>query len=292
MKFLLLFLLAACTKPQVTHIRQVAMTMPVHIQIGETLSERQKFQVEKTIRETFAHIDATINHWNPESEISRLNRHPIEKPFPLSSTLQNLLLVAQEVAKVSDYYFDPGQGDAIDACKERRLQKCSAASIANLEIGENYCIKHEPLKLDCDGIAKGYGIELLLKNLQMESIYINWGGEIATRGNHPAGRPWQVSVRDEIIPLKNCGIATSNNFYQLGEITGQKISHYVGRDGKPLFVKKKLTVSIATKSCTLSDALATAFMTLETKEERAAFMEKVQQQWEICYYSENEETEF
>ena len=292
MKFLLLLLFAACTKPQVTHIRQVAMTMPVHIQIGETLSERKKFQIEKTIRETFAHIDATINHWNPDSEISRLNRYPVDKPFLLSPTLKNLLLLAQEVAEISDYHFDPGQGAAIDACKERRLQKSSAASIDKLEIGEDYCIKHAPLKLDCDGIAKGYGIELLLENLGLPSIYINWGGEIATRGNHPAGRSWQVSVGDEIIPLKNCGIATSNNFYQLGEIAGQKISHYVGRDGKPLLVKKKLTVSIATKSCTLADALATAFMTLETKEARATLLEKVQQQWEICYYAENEETEF
>ena len=55
-------------------------------------------------------VENRLSTWKPESELSRLNRHPAGEPFPLSPSLAANLAMAQKCWKETGGAFDPGIG--------------------------------------------------------------------------------------------------------------------------------------------------------------------------------------
>jgi thiamine biosynthesis lipoprotein len=165
------------------------------------------------------------------------------------------------------------------------LSALTNSRFSNLS-GYNSIVKPDPRTgFDLGGIAKGHGVDLLVERLAQigfTSVYVEWGGEIRTKGLHPDGRPWKIGIRHphnansvlQIIETKDAALATSGDYFQYWTITvnGEKKLFFHVFDlkaGRPLQAtgSSLASVTIQQESCLAADAIAKTFLFASTKEE-------------------------
>ena len=64
------------------------MTIDYRILIGQPVNSSDAIAISEIIRETFDEVNQTYNKWNPDSELSRLNRLKANVTVPISSKLE------------------------------------------------------------------------------------------------------------------------------------------------------------------------------------------------------------
>lgn len=258
---LLLFslLLVGCGK-KLTSIQGVAHTHPYHLQVGHSLSEKEKKEISDLITAVFIEIDEIYNHWNPHSELSRNLRTPKVKA---------ILSLAQSFCELTDGWYDPTLGQPIH----------------NFKTTGKLPIKPHTVVYDLDGMLKGFTIDLILERLikkGYKNLYIDWGGEIATRGHHPKGRPWRVLINETPLDLTNAALATSGCQEQLWKIEGRTLTHIIDPHSLDMVEVKSgqvHQVSVKAPSGALADALATACMACGNLERAYAFAKKIKKEY-------------
>ncbi len=149
---------------------------------------------------------------------------------------------------------------------------------------------HQKTSLDLGGVAKGYAIDLIaekLDRLGFHNLYVEWGGDLTTKGKHPDGRPWRVLVTkwgmpgdtNTVVELSGNAIASSGDYLQNWTVKNSVYTHIFNPDsGDPLKVSDNsiCSVSIAAPTCLLADTIATAAMLCKTPEEAVKWLKKVQ----------------
>jgi thiamine biosynthesis lipoprotein len=265
------------------------MTVPYRILIGKELSFLEKKSVQSLIDDTFDHIDATFNYWNPHSEISQLNHLKKLEKKKISAEMEKFLLNCSEIVAITEGRFDPTVRPLYQLWKKKLDQ---GQSPTDREIQEllpaigwdkihimqgRFWKDHDETSLDLGGIAKGYCVDLIVEKLTLagyQSFYVEWGGEIAVRGNHPENRPWRIFISKggdpnpenalAIVELHDEAIATSGNYYQQWTLINQgktiKYTHIIDpQTGYPLSDSIS-SASVVAPNCMLADGLATALM--------------------------------
>lgn len=254
---LLFFLLLGCqpeTPPYLIRIEGIQMQIPYCIQVGGFSSLPE---IERVISETFSEIDTIYNNWNPQSEISYFNQASAYKKIALSEKLLNFLKETEKLVLVTEGRFDP------TACS-------SYAGIGWHHLhfdGDLLWKDEESTQLNLGGIAKGYAVDLLVERLEKlgcHNVYVEWGGEVRTIGQHPQKRPWRVEIYGgPVVELQQASMATSGNYLQQwseGEIT---YTHIIDPLNKiPLHVRPTSisSATVLTEKCMEADAFATALM--------------------------------
>lgn len=140
----------------------------------------------------FAAIDGAQSRWSfhdPDSELSRLNRHPGER-VPLSRCTLRLLVLARLLAVQSGGRFDPTVGGAM---VERHVlpDDGGPAPLArgtpdDIEIGPDWASLRRPVRLTLDGIAKGWAVDRAIGALRRASAsggWVNAGGDLRVFGD-------------------------------------------------------------------------------------------------------------
>lgn len=125
-----------------------------------------------------------------------------------------------------------------------------------------------------NGIAQGYitdRVAALLRAAGIGHTLVDMG-EIRALGAHPAGRPWQVGLRDEshpgrmlrTVPLDDRAIATSSGLGTRFDATGR--FNHIFNPATGACADRYLSVSVQAPTATVADALSTAFslMPLDT----------------------------
>jgi|JI10StandDraft_1071094.scaffolds.fasta_scaffold01341_8 thiamine biosynthesis lipoprotein len=254
-----LLLLFGCSKGP-THFKGVAHTHPFHIQVGRSLSIKEREEIHQLIRTTFEEIDHHYNHWNPHSDLSK---------GILSMEVQAILSEAQSYYELTEGRYDPTLGAPVKYFKQTG----------------NLPEKVLPQTYDLDGMLKGFTIDLLISRLRekgYDSLYVEWGGDLRVLGHHPKGRPWLVLLDNRPFPLENASLATSGCEEQLWKIGNALYTHIINPHTlKMLEVKKGEVhqVSVMAPTCALADALATACMTCGSLENASAFAEKIKKEY-------------
>jgi len=275
-----LLLLTACSKKEnLTHFRSCKMTIPYHVQVGDKLNYRKKLGLQRVIDEAFEMIDVTFNHFNPDSELSQINRLGVGEKLAISMEMERGLLIAKECFEMSHGRYNPLLGRAINAWKEA-LVLGEAPGDFELRSFDDLKITHEiqkfrELEIDLDGMIKGYFIDRLdesFSELGLGSYYINWGGEVKALGEHPEGRPWMVLIEHlgKAVPIKNFAIASSSFHLQYGEIDGRIYSHIIDSKevkARPLDENIPHAIAVMAPSCAVADAIATAALSFYDKEQ-------------------------
>lgn len=134
--------------------------------------------------------------------------------------------------------------------------------------------KRAKLRLDLNGIAKGFGVDELARALEASGIrdyLVGIDGEMRARGSKPAGQPWTVALEKPlrgvrqvmgVMELSNAAIATSGDYRRWVEIAGQSYAHTLDpATGAPLD-NRLASVSVVAANCMLADAWATALLVL------------------------------
>ena len=150
---------------------------------------------------------------------------------------------------------------------------------------ESFRVRRSPLavqkqaaeaKLDFSAIAKGYAVDALgtlLEERGVNSYFVEIGGEVRTRGEHPDRRPWRVGIEQPtengsergvqaVLLLNDAALATSGNYRQYRIQNGRKVAHILDpRTGNPESTSL-LSVSVLAEDAMTADGYATAFMVM------------------------------
>jgi FAD:protein FMN transferase len=290
------------------------MTIDYKIIVGKILSPQEKVEVASSITAVFNEINTIYNKWNPDSELSQLNRLKAGVEYPLSPQLERFLQETQKIVALTEGRFDPTIEPLQQLWKEKLQQGKvpTDAEIADVapaigwdKIHFNQGIfrkDHDETSLDLGGIAKGFTVDRLIEELNAHDyphVYVEWGGEIRTSGHHPEQRPWNIFISHfgDINPqnaiahlsLSDQAIATSGDYLQNWSVGS-------GKDGvkpvlyfhvfdphtlQPLKITQTsiASASVLSSSCFFADALATAAMTFSTINEAKTWAEKIREQY-------------
>lgn len=298
------------SKPTPTEFTQNAMTIDYRILVGDPLTTTQKQQIPLLIQSVFDEIDARYNKWNPDSELSQLNALPAGKVFSLSPQLHHFLERVDRFVVLSEGRFDPTVEPLQQLWKHRLEQRTvpSQKEIDELkpcigwhtiQLTNGKFVKQDGwTQLDLGGIAKGLCVDLLVERLHAAGynhLYVEWGGEIRTLGEHPSHRPWRIYIRGlgtsdragaiAELDMEDRALATSGDYFQHWTVRNEKgepITYchiFNPLTLSPLEVKQGSigSASLLARDCVTADALAKVLMLFDTKEEAERWFQEVQQ---------------
>lgn len=232
-----------------------------------------------------ARLDGLWNPYDPESEISLVNRRAGGEPVPVSRDTVAVLQVALEVARQSGGAFDPTVGPLVRAWgfgekprlpSPEEIQRARALVSYQEVILDNtrqtVRLARAGMALDLGAIAKGYAVDRareILRQHGIRSALIVAGGSVYALGSRPGGKPWRVAVqhpRQEqailgVIPLTEGAVDTSGDYQRYFEEAGIRYHHlFDPRTGYPARLCQSATVTHPL--ATWADALATAAFVL------------------------------
>ncbi|MFA6815631.1 MAG: FAD:protein FMN transferase [Lentisphaeria bacterium] len=225
-----------------------------------------------------------INIYDPKSELSQLNKTAVEKPFHCSPELWSILKASREAWRVTDGVFDisvgplmhlwgfHGKRNTIPTETEiaEALTKVGLDKVQYDEKNHTIYFTTPEMRLDLGGIAKGYALDLAVKQLKKvrknyAGVIFDFGGNIYASGKENTGRKFSIGVRDPVdaqivrkqFILENQFIATSANYERALQIGEKKIGHIVSPiTGRPVKTYASVTAKASSGWC--SDVFSTA----------------------------------
>ncbi len=234
-------------------------------------------------------IHHDMSTYLPDSDLSRFNRAGVDEAVPVSARTLAVTLAALDVARETDYAFNPAVGALVElwgfGAAEARpaLPDDSAIEAAmatarldrlQVDAAASALRKSAPLSLDLSAIAKGYGVDQVAQWLEQQGLgdyLVEVGGELKTAGRNPDGRLWRVGIeKPQLVPgqaelaiaLSGQAIATSGDYRNYREVDGQRFSHEIDpRTGRPIS-HNLASASVIADSAMLADGYATALMVM------------------------------
>jgi len=201
---------------------QTIMGMPITL---ELIGEGDLGSPTDEVFGWFRRVDDVFSTYRPESEISRINGGELSVGNA-SQLVQEILRECAKLVQETNGFFDI----LIDG------------------------------KLDPSGYVKGWAIGRAAELLDQHNIRrycINAGGDIQTKGNSPANRPWVVDIANPFEPgmatkrlyIRNKAVATSGTYERGAHIINPKTK---------LPVVDPLSLTVIGHSIERVDSLATA----------------------------------
>lgn len=265
--------LAACGRPVPVAQEAFVFGTRVEVQVAGVPEAEAHAALGEVLRE-FDRLHRAYHAWEP-SELTALNdAFAAGQSHDVSPELAQLLRTAQELAKRSDYLFDPALGRLIalwgfhtDEFKPvlpdaEALKALVAAhpSIAHLALdGQRVSSTNPAVALDFGGYLKGVALDraaALLKARGIRNALINIGGNVLAMGSK-GETPWRVGIQHPRVALAGSlplatlelrdgeAIGTSGDYQRFFELDGRRYSHLIDpRTGEPAQGTQSLTVLI------------------------------------------------
>ncbi|MGJ5208512.1 FAD:protein FMN transferase [Bradyrhizobium sp. HKCCYLR20261] len=144
-----------------------------------------------------AEVHRLMSVYDPESDVSRLNREACRRAVEVHPWTTKVLQAAVDMARLSDGAFDIGVSSR---ARQPIVEKEDSA--IELLAGDRVRFHRAEYKIDLGGIAKGFAVDCAIAALRTYDIaaaMVNAGGDLAAFG--PRARV--VDIRD---PRSPCGI--------------------------------------------------------------------------------------
>jgi len=226
-------------------------------------------------------LDALMSLHRADSELAWVNARAAEAAVAVSPELFHVLAMAQEIAQQTDGAFDITAGPLVELWgflwKEPRLPTAAELEAVRPAIGwrlvelDPECrtvrLRAPGMRLDLNGIAKGYAVDCALEKLQSLGVtraMVRAGGDLRVVGVPPGRGHWLVQLEDPrkggqriVIPVRASALSTSGNYENYFEVDGHRYSHILDpRTGWP--VEGLAACTALAPTCLESDAWATA----------------------------------
>ncbi len=231
-------------------------------------------------------LDGLLSSYEPESDISRLNRtagHGMQAVDPAVAEILELSVAYTQLTRGA---FDVTVGPVIDlwmqAADRNRPPNAAELAAARARVGANrislapagVALAEEGMKLDLGGIAKGYALDRMLPLLERRGIaraLLNFGQSSIWAVGAPAGHAgWRLLVRAPaggfagLITLRDQALSVSGSQGQWVEIGGRRYGHIIDpRSGEPLMRARQAVV--VSQSAALAEALSVALLVLDAE---------------------------
>lgn len=238
--------------------------------------------LDKSIAE-IQRIEALLTEFSPRSQTSQINASGFKEPVTVSPEVYGLIARSLHISSITQGAFDItvgplkklydfGKGAAqhlpSPAAIRRQLQSVGYQNIRCLP-PDKVSLAKPGMRLSFAAIGKGYAADAVKRMLLPEGVasgVINASGDLCAWGTQPDGRPWKIGITHPVHKEKmiaafdaaqGLAVATSGNYEQYFELGGRRYSHNIDpRSGRPALYLS--SVSVASPSAELSDALATA----------------------------------
>jgi len=232
-------------------------------------------------------VDASMSTWRPDSELSRFNSKTDQSEWtPLSQPLYEVLARADEISALTGGAFDITIGPVVNLWgfgPQARPEKAPADDVLARVLAATGHDKLElrpdppavrstvPQYLDLSGIAKGYGVDVVARYLNLEGVeayLVEIGGEVRVRGHKPDGKVWRLAIEQPVsdsrqvnmvVALPRHAMATSGDYRNYYEADGHRYSHTIDpATGRPI-THNLASVTVIADDCMSADAIATGF---------------------------------
>jgi len=232
------------------------------------------------VQQQLAVFEAIFSTWDPQSEVSRFNRHPAGEPFPASIPLRDALALAQEVHARSQGAFDPTVGPLVAAfgfgpssLANPNAQPDFAAITLDLQ-GGTLRKSHPDVTLDLSALVEGYALDKIAAALFSQghdNFLLEIGGEFLARGSGPEGQGWKTGVQTPsaapgrtiaAVTLHNEAIATSGTYVQQSGDDAHRVTHIIDPRTRRPIAHETVSVTVISGRAVWADAWATALLVL------------------------------
>src|SRR5687768_5763370 len=284
-----------------------------------TYPDLQKFQINGTAQGTTYHItyyavESLVSKTQIDSILDKIDSSlSLYKSYSLINQFNNSkngLLVdehfikvvkkAQQVYKNTNGLFDItvyplttawGFGSqkpdsTPDAAMIREILSCVNSGLLYWK-GSKLMKKKPCVKIDANGIAQGYSVDVLADFFEQKGIknyLIELGGEIRIKGRKPGNEKMSVGIEtpgeeadfsliEKIVYLDKGAITTSGNYRRYYESEGKKISHLLNPKTGYSLQNELISVTVYAKDAITADGYDNAIMAMGLKE-GLAFVDK------------------
>jgi thiamine biosynthesis lipoprotein len=234
-------------------------------EIEVLLPEVEEKVAEEIIDEMYLEalrLQKIFNIYDKDSELSKLNK---KRKLKVSEELLEVLVYALKFCKLTNGKYDISIGKNILQRKNKEKEIKQSCSYKDIEIdGNEVILKNAEVLIDLGSVAKGYITDKLvefLKSRGVEGGMLDSRGDIAVFGEtktkiaiqHPRKKEESICT----IELKNCGVATSGDYYQF--YRDFKKSHILNQ-------KEIISLTVVAPTLKEADIYATVLFVLDKKE--------------------------
>jgi len=216
------------------------------------------------IRALFEEWDVVFSRFRPDSELNRVNRHPLGVVI-LSRVFAFAAQTAISAAAATNGLVDPTLGAAVEAAgydrdfseleddeRPRPLRPPSPGTWRSLRLSGRMLSRPPGTTLDLNGVVKSLAVDSALELISGDG-FVSAGGDVAVRGGSLIGLP----ARGEVSLLAG-GMATSGSTKRRW-LRGGSVQHHLidPRTGRPAESRWD-EVTVAAGSCVAADVAAKA----------------------------------
>lgn len=232
-------------------------------------------------------LDALLSHWDPASELGRLNVAAGSGPRAVAPELADLLGRAQALARLTRGSFDVTVGPLValwrDAAERGVLPSRGALLRARERVGaerielraDGRVSLRDGTRVDLGGVAKGYALDRMLALLdpaEVGAALLSFGqSSVWAVGAPPDASGWRLLARAPgggfagVMTLKDRALSVSASFGAVHEIAGRRLGHVLDpRSGVPL--ERASEALVVAPDATLAEALSKAVLVLGPRE--------------------------
>lgn len=234
-------------------------------------------------------IDALMSTYKTDSELSRFNRHEVNKRFVLSGQTYRVIENAQHISETTGGTFDVTVGPLVELWgfgagrsiidppdAELIAEAIERRGYESLELFQDSfsILKRKNLRLDLSAIAKGYAVDELARWLEEQGVQnylVEVGGETRAKGLNSRGLVWRLGIEKpdlgartavEVVEVPDMALATSGDYRNYFVSNDKRYSHTISpHTGYPVD-HNLASVSVLAESCMEADALATALLVM------------------------------
>ncbi len=185
-----------------------AMFTRIDLVLISVISRNDLEAIAQVIETEIRRIESYANKFNPESELSRINRLAGSQEVIVTEEMMRILAECEMLNKRTLGFFDISAGSEIHGLTVKYLLNTDKSTIK---------FAHSDVKIDLSGYIKGFALRNVSEILNISNItdaLINIGNSsVFAKGNHPFGEGWKIQIPDvftEWILCNEC-LTTSGN---------------------------------------------------------------------------------
>jgi len=226
-------------------------------------------------------VDSLCNRYDPDSELSRINRRAGAGWTAVSTDMAELLHRSMEISEITQGCFDPTIGVLMDRYGFGRKDSLDLPSAADLRQllqrvdyrllqvrGDSVRLLQPGMLIDLGGIAKGFAMDkamACLTEFGVTDCQIDVGGEVSTLATGLTAGRRKIYIRDPRqrdqfygrFPMDQGCVATSGDYERFLLYRGERWHHLLDpATGLP--ARGCRSATIKTTDNTLCDGLSTA----------------------------------
>lgn len=234
-------------------------------------------------------IDLSMSLYRPDSRISIFNAGSSD--MQMDEHMLKVMKKSFEVYRLTQGRFDVTVAPLVqawgfgakpvqqfpDSAEIKEILK--TVGMANLSIrGSSLHLKKKGIKIDLNGIAQGYSVDLVADHMLamgITSFIAEIGGELRMQGKKPDGEGFRIGVEGpalkspaepvirHVITFDQGAVTTSGNYRKFLEQGGHKVSHLINPvTGYPLD-NQLISVTVYAKDALTADGYDNALMAME-----------------------------